>query len=370
MFQNLLSRICSYEAVTRFEWFERICLNRRKGGGDQAQENGVSRRNQALFWSPRGSRLFNAKPLRRGSRGQALPHAAVVEFLEVRTLLTASPIGDQFLVSEAVELADSPPSVAVIETSGNFIATWTSFAQTGQDESGQGVYAQRFDAAGMSLGDAFLVNTGFTAGDQRASDVATDALGNFVIVWESQDQDGDGAGIYAQRYNSSGTPQGDAFQLNIETEADQSRPTIAMDNDGNFVIAWQSFGQDGDGFGIYARRFEADGTPIDAGDVLVNITTAGDQTSPSAAAARTSESSPSGSTRPAPLRERNSRSIPRSPVTSRSLRSRSIRTTAASWSSGRGRTPMASGSLPKGSTPTATLSDLRLRSTHLRAGRR
>ena len=38
--------------------------------------------------------------------------------------------------------------------------------------------------------------------------MAMDADGDFVVAWTSQDQDGSSTGVYAQRYNAAGLPQG------------------------------------------------------------------------------------------------------------------------------------------------------------------
>src|SRR5687767_6471612 len=37
----------------------------------------------------------------------------------------------------------------------------------------------------------------------------------------------------------------------------QADTSIAADADGEFVVAWQSAGQDGSGYGVYARRYNA-----------------------------------------------------------------------------------------------------------------
>ena len=107
----------------------------------------------------------------------------------------------------------------------------------------------------IPAGSEFIVNT-FTTGSQEFVSVATDSDGNFVVVWYSGDQDGDSDGIYAQRYNSSGTPQGIEFQVNTYTTSTQLNPSVAMDGDGDFVVAWGSEGKDGDGYGIYAQRYD------------------------------------------------------------------------------------------------------------------
>lgn len=80
-----------------------------------------------------------------------------------------------------------------------------------------------------------------------------DAEGNFVIVWISFDQDDDNDVFFSQRYNADGLTQGDAFQVNTMTASNSS--CIAMDTNGNFIINWQSLNQDDNGYGIYAQRY-------------------------------------------------------------------------------------------------------------------
>ncbi len=212
-------------------------------------------------------------------RRRCIDRLMAIEALETRALLSANPLGPQFFVHEITALEESAPTAAVA-ANGDFWASWTSFEQAGEDESGTGVYARRFLADGAPQGPAFLVNEEFTAGDQRASAVAVDARGNAVVVWQSQEQDGDGAGIYGQRYSADGAAAGLPFQVNTWWMGDQSQPAVAMSRGGDFVVAWQSDGQDSDGYGIYARRFAADGQPLDLNERLVNATTEGHQTAP------------------------------------------------------------------------------------------
>ena len=55
------------------------------------------------------------------------------------------------------------------------------------------------------VGSEFHVNT-YTTDDQYASSVAADAAGNFVVVWQSFGQDGSGLGVFGQRYDATGAP--------------------------------------------------------------------------------------------------------------------------------------------------------------------
>lgn len=61
--------------------------------------------------------------------------------------------------------------------------------------------------AGPAASPQFLVNT-TTAGAQYGASIAADADGDFVIAWTSYDQDGSLEGVYAQRYSAAGARRG------------------------------------------------------------------------------------------------------------------------------------------------------------------
>ena len=54
----------------------------------------------------------------------------------------------------------------------------------------------------------------------------------------------------------NGKSIGSEFQVNTYINLDQECPAVATDEKGNFVITWTSDGQDGDGWGIFARMFK------------------------------------------------------------------------------------------------------------------
>jgi hypothetical protein len=164
------------------------------------------------------------------------------------------PLGTEFIVNTTKADWQYAPSVAM-DANGDFVVAWHSF---GQEASGSGIYGQRFSEAGAKQGGEFHVNT-YTDGDQDASSVAMDAGGDFVVTWQSAGQDGSGYGIYGQRYDAAGVAQGTEFRINTYTSGDQMRPWVASDAVGSFVVAWTSEGQDGDAFGIYGQRFSAAG---------------------------------------------------------------------------------------------------------------
>ncbi len=87
---------------------------------------------------------------------------------------------------------------------------------------------------GPRAGTEFQVNT-YTSLNQRFPHVAMDASGNYVVVWADYGgEDGDSAGIFAQRYNADGTTAGNEFQVNTWTTAAQTAPSVAMDGQRRF----------------------------------------------------------------------------------------------------------------------------------------
>jgi hypothetical protein len=183
--------------------------------------------------------------------------------------------GSEFRVNTTTFDNQVYPTVAM-DAAGDFTIAWASYKQDG---NGYGIYAQRYNAAGVAQGGELHVST-TTAGDQSFPTIAMDAAGDFVVAWDS-DQGGSTYGIYAQRYNAAGVAQGGQFQVNSYTAGNTTFPTIGMDNAGDFVVAWSSDGQDGSGYGIYAQRYNAAGV-AQGGEFRVNTTTSGDQIYPTA----------------------------------------------------------------------------------------
>jgi hypothetical protein len=132
-------------------------------------------------------------------------------------------------------------------------------------------------------------STALTAIDVRASQFAsstkdsvaidTDAHGRTVAVWQSRRQQSGSYGIYARRFDADGTPLGDEVQVNLTTRGHQMNPSVALDADGSAWFVWNSVGQDGDSGGIFARRFDAT-LQSSTNEILVNAERAGDQDQP------------------------------------------------------------------------------------------
>ena len=192
-------------------------------------------------------------------------------------------VGGEFRVNPVTTFTQSRPEVAS-DAVGNFVAVWQDAVADG---SSYGIYARRFSAAGQPLGAGeFRVNTG-TIGSQSNPAVAMAPDGDFVVAWQSVHENGaaeNADGVYAQRYKADGTAQGTEFRVNVYTTGAQTQPTVGMEADGEFIVAWQSAGQDGSGDGIYTRLYRADGLPKSS-EFRINNYTGGSQVAPAIAVA-------------------------------------------------------------------------------------
>ena len=202
---------------------------------------------------------------------------ALTLLLVAEAAWAAGPSGPEFQVNTHTTASQARPSVA-IAPDGNFVVVWDS---VGQDGSYLGIFGQRFAASGTPLGGEFQVNS-YTTGRQYNPSVSGDDTGNFVVVWESYGQDGDRSGIFAQRFSVNGDKLGGEFQVNSHTPDLQRSPSVAVDPSGSFVVVWYSDEQDGSDLGVFGQRFSAQGVPL-GGEFQVNSFTPGDQFYPSVA---------------------------------------------------------------------------------------
>lgn len=196
----------------------------------------------------------------RGHRRKCSRQSHLVQPLESRCLLStgAVAIGPEVRVNTYTQNNQENPATAM-NSAGVYVTVWTSL---GQDGDMGGIYGQRFNAGGVPQGSEFRVNT-TTTNDQSGAQVAIDSAGDFVVTWNSFLQDGDLFGVYAQRFNSSGVAQGSEFRVNTYTTGTQLESKIAMDAAGDFVITWNGngpvAGPSGQNGGVYAQRYNAAG---------------------------------------------------------------------------------------------------------------
>ncbi len=147
-------------------------------------------------------------------------------------------------------------------TTGHLLVSWLG--------ANNHVYARKFDTSGNAVDDVkeFVANTTF-AKDQANPELVSHTDGSFVALWESTDQDGHLTGIVGQRFGTDGVKLGSEFVVNQTTGDAQTHPAASMDLNGNFVVAWDSFQDQNVAEEVYARLYNADGT-AKGGEFRVN----------------------------------------------------------------------------------------------------
>ncbi len=164
---------------------------------------------------------------------------------------TGAAIGSEFQVNTYTTSYQYRPRIAMGDT-GDFVVVWGS---GGQDGSYAGVFGQRFDSTGALLGGEFQVNT-HTGYYQGEVDVAADSYGNFVVVWVGPDEYPQ-YGVFGQAFDSAGVPVGGEFQVNTYAPLSMPPPSIAMNALGDFIVVWTSSRRDGNGLGVFGQRYES-----------------------------------------------------------------------------------------------------------------
>ncbi len=167
--------------------------------------------------------------------------------------------GNEFQVNTDTTDNQTQPSVASL-ADGGFVISWT--ADSDQDGSGEGIYAQRFNADGTKVGDEIEINS-FTDGNQSTSSVTSLIDGGFLVTWNSFDQDNSSSGIYGQRFTADGLTAGEEFKINTTTNGSQANASTASLSNGDVIVTWVSANQDGSGDGIYGQRLTFDSTAFE-----------------------------------------------------------------------------------------------------------
>lgn len=193
------------------------------------------------------------------------------------------PIGAELIFDPVVVTGQTMVVGAAPLTSGNTNATiaWVDVA------SGS-IVALLKDIAtdSCTILETFIVNT-YTPNNQHHSRVSSFGDG-FVVDWDSQFEDTSFSGVYTRQYDDVSVPVTAPARVNIEFQQPQENPDVASLLDGTgaptdtTVSVWQSYGQDGSGYGIFGRIVGPLGA-MDPTEVQVNTGITGDQTFPSVA---------------------------------------------------------------------------------------
>ena len=162
---------------------------------------------------------------------------------------TGEPEGAALPINTVASDPVRPGPAIAMDADGDFVVGWMA---RNPDFTADG-FVRRFSATGVPRGSEFRVAAQASSIFPK---VAMNASGNFVVTWLQSQPSPPGA-LKGRRFNSNGVAQGGEF---IVAASDASDAVVAMDNTGNFVVAYNKFFR-GESKGIFARRFNALGAP-------------------------------------------------------------------------------------------------------------
>jgi hypothetical protein len=170
--------------------------------------------------------------------------------------------GDGEPVGPARRVGEGGPSAVAAEPDGGFVVTWIA-AKPDRDPNFNDPYilARRFDVRGARVGGPVVVQEPLPSGIIARLEMASDEAGEVLVLWQGSIGTGPRAdGIYARRLDADGAPLTGLLRLEGGTALS---PRLAMDRDGDFVVAWLQLGAGPNGqTGAFAQRFTADGAPF------------------------------------------------------------------------------------------------------------
>lgn len=142
-----------------------------------------------------------------------------------------------------------------------FAIAWVDDCASEED-----AYIRKFSYSGRASTNDTLVNR-YTDDEQERVHGTQLKDGNLVVVWESYGQEGDTYGVYAKIYNRNLVILENVFLVNIYTDNHQRWPRVAALSDGGFFIVWSGLG-DKD-VGAFGKRYSQSWNPI-GNDFLLN----------------------------------------------------------------------------------------------------
>ena len=183
---------------------------------------------------------------------------------------------DQFQVNPTVDHRDEEGELGSHHLYGGFVAVWEHWEN---GVAGSDVEGQRFDGLGNAQG-VFQVNT--SSGRDGSPAVAMNSAGDFVVAWVDDDSEE----VCARMYLADGTPLTGELVVAASGDFIRTLPAVAMATGRNFMVTWEERVVDADegalDADVWARYHDA--ATGACSEMMVNITTSGEQTEPTIAA--------------------------------------------------------------------------------------
>lgn len=168
---------------------------------------------------------------------------------------------------------------AAFGPTGELLVVWESEESSGNDKRYESVQTRRFDALGVPLGSEFQVNS-YTTANQIRPRIATDSQGNFIVVWENvAEENCPHPELRGRLFSSDGLAIGNEQTLDDQVACFSSPLSLAATASDEFLVSWArpEVGEESGGYrDVFARRLRSDATPVGPA-FRVNDQTANDQ---------------------------------------------------------------------------------------------
>jgi hypothetical protein len=160
-------------------------------------------------------------------------------------------LSDEHLVNETASGDQQRPSVAISEDGLSLAVCWET---SDQDVEGTwGVACTILDYATLNATvPEFIVNA-YWNGDQRSPRAAFLPSGELLVAWETEEVDGDLRAIQLSRIPADQSAQASRIVANRTWKGDQYAPFVVPLSNSGFWVGWETDNQDGDGAGVTYR---------------------------------------------------------------------------------------------------------------------
>ena len=211
----------------------------------QVSNTGINQANPTIAMAANGNYVIAWQQITPGNPGGLN--------IVARRFNASGPLDLQaFQVNTTSQANQEAPVVAIAPDGSTFSISWES----GGGNAFGGLYAQRYEFnSGEEIGGEIKLDDGINVATKA---VAMGVDGTLAIAYAEQKNSPD-SDIFLKRYDRAGNlinPE-ETVPINAYTEGTQTSPAIIQNNQGNFIIVWQSQDQDGSGYGIYARGLSA-----------------------------------------------------------------------------------------------------------------
>lgn len=169
------------------------------------------------------------------------------------------------------------PDIALLDPAGNRLLIPTT------DINSNSVRAYILDTTGPTplVLPEFPISTTPGLVNINPAVAADPNTGAFTVVWENiTGTQGDPVDVRARRFDAEGNPIDNDFIVNTTTANTQGQPAVAYGNSGESAVVWAGTGQTAqDQLDVFAQVYDASGQPI-GGEFRMNTQTIGEQSKP------------------------------------------------------------------------------------------